>query len=1110
MKRLRPLIFLFTSILLTGSGSAAQEPISLRGTVRDANGVPIPGATVRLAAGEDAEALETLTDVDGAFGFDDIFLQRYRLTVEMDGFQRLTREGLDLSIPGSRNLTLTLQNPAADRPTSSRPGRPGTPPGAPGRRPRGPGQAFQEVTLADIPGMEQFQINPDPKGGDPAGTPRDNSDVLLITGTSTASIFAGDMNDPNFRRDLMDRTRKMGFRMEGMTRGAGGGRFGGGGAGGGGGPGLGRFGAGGRGMRFNQARINGSANITYSNSLFNARPYSLTGAEVGQPLHIQNNFGASLGGPLPWGSSQTSIRRRMGRRGGGRGQWFFSYSGNRNRNPYDVLTTVPTPMERQGDFSQSTYLSGALAGQPVIIYDLLAPSQIPFPDAKIPASRLNPASLALLEYIPEPNLPGSVQNFTMQRGLRNTGDNIQARLNTPITSKHNMYFNYSTRRGGSISSQRYPELDSDRGNRAHNAAVGGTYRIQARCMINYRINFNHVRTEMMNDFAYNYDVAGDLGIGGVSRAPENWGIPIISFTNYGNLGLGNTSLNRNQTFTLGGGLNRIGTTHSVRIGADMSWVQRNRLGDSNARGTFNYTGFTTSAFDSESRPISGSGYDLADFLLGFPYSTSRQYGSSNNYLRGKTLNMFVEDNWRVRPNLTINLGLRYEYIQPFYEKYNRIVNLSVSPDFSRLTQVFPHQEGSCCGSVPRSLIKSDKNNFGPRIGIAWKPSASSRWVFRTGYGLFYNPSVYPYIYGNLVGQPPFAVGQNVLTTRTNPLTLQNGFPEIPDVTILNTYAIDPSYRIGYVQQWNFNVQTQIRRLYALEVGYNGSRGTHLDILRAPNRAPPGVPPGQTEDNRFFGEAGNFLYQESSANSVLHSLQVRLNRRFSQGMRIQGSYTLSKSIDNASRIGGGGSQVVQDDGNISAERSLSSFDQRHRFEAQFYFDLPFGERRRILANASPFLNTIIAGWSLNGTYQLISGTPLTARILGNVSNNSGTGSNYSERPDATGVGVTLPGDQRTTFHYFNTGAFAIPEPGQFGNAGRYTIPGPGTNLLSLSLRKSFVLDDNNRRVDFRWQVSNALNHPNFGGVATTINATNAGRVTSVRTMRQMQFHIRINF
>jgi hypothetical protein len=228
------------------------------------------------------------------------------------------------------------------------------------------------------------------------------------------------------------------------------------------------------------------------------------------------------------------------------------------------------------------------------------------------------------------------------------------------------------------------------------------------------------------------------------------------------------------------------------------------------------------------------------------------------------------------------------------------------------------------------------------------------------------------------------------------------------------------------------------------------------------------------------------------------------------MRIQGSYTLAKSIDNASRIGGGGSQVVQDDENISAERSLSSFDQRHRFETQFYFDLPFGERRRFLANASPVLNVFIAGWSLNGTYQLFSGTPLTARLLGNVSNNSGTGSNYSERPDATGAAVTLPGGQQTTARYFNTDAFAIPDPGEFGNAGRYTIPGPGTNLLSLSLRKSFVLDDNNRRIDFRWQVSNALNHPNYAGVATTINATNAGRVTSVRSMRQMQFHVRINF
>jgi hypothetical protein len=148
--------------------------------------------------------------------------------------------------------------------------------------------------------------------------------------------------------------------------------------------------------------------------------------------------------------------------------------------------------------------------------------------------------------------------------------------------------------------------------------------------------------------------------------------------------------------------------------------------------------------------------------------------------------------------------------------------------------------------------------------------------------------------------------------------------------------------------------------------------------------------------------------------------------------------------------------------------------------------------------------------LNGTYQLSSGTPLLPRILGNVSNNSGTGSNASERPDATGLPVNLPRDERTTAQYFNTLAFAIPAPGTFGNAARYSIAGPGTNLLNLGLRKTFRLNDNGRRLEFRWQVSNVLNHPNFIGVGTVINALNFGRVTGAGSMRQMDFNLRLNF
>ena len=1099
------------------SGSAASDDLgTISGKLVDTKGVPVPAATIRLASPDQAEmesSMETLSNWDGSFAFDNLPDTAYKLEVRMPGFQSLVVEEVQ---PSLELRTWVLSSPAPPQPKaqpeersrlarSERRGGNGQ-----GRRagafPRNNG-GFETVEMSDFSAERSAPLDLGESFG--ANPEAEQESVLIISGNPTVSMGSGDFNDPDFRRRMMEQANQLGFRSGGFRRGGPGGGGPGGGGPGGGGSGFGRFG-GGRFGRGSQAPINGSLSVTYQNSAMNARPYSLTGKEIPQPLQIHNQFGISVGGVLPGASSSGGSggpgRGRMGRRSG---SWFFSYEGRRNREPFDVLTTVPTPLERSGDFSQTLQPTGPLSGTPVTIYDPFSGSQASFPDNRIPESRIDPAALALLEYIPAPNLPGTVQNYAFQRGLPNNSDSLSARVNTRLFG-NTVFFNYSHRTSDRLSSQAFPGLDTLRENSSHNVTVGGIYRNRRRILVNYRVNFNHVSNRSINPFAFQDDVAGRLGITGVSNEPVNWGIPNTGFTNYGGLQLGNPARNRFQTILLGGGLSKIGTVHTIRSGIELSWVQRNTQEDPNARGTFDYTGYATSAFDAKARPIAGTGYDLADFLLGFPYESSRRFGSSNNYLRARNWNFYIQDDWRARANLTVNVGLRYEYLQPFYEKFDQIVTLDAAPDFTAVEQVFPGDSGTYSGVFPRSLLHSDKNNFAPRIGIAWKRKPDSKWVFRAGWGLFYNPSVYDTIAGQLIGQPPFATNQNLLSSRSNLLTIQNGFPENPDVTILNSYAIDPSYRIGYVHQWNLTVQAPVFRIYTLEVGYNGSKGTRLDILRAPNRAPSGGSPIDTEDDRGIENAGNFVYQQIGANSILHSMRVRLVRRFSSGSRFDATYTLAKSIDNASGLGGGRLVVVQDEKNFAAERSLSSFDQRHRFQANFSFDLPFGDRRKFFANASPLTQVFVAGWTLTGSYQLFSGTPLTPRILGNVSNNSGTGSNSSERPDRTGVPIELPASERTTAQHFNTAAFAVPAPGTFGNAARYVIPGPGSNLLNVTLRKSFRLDDQNRRLDFRWQITNVLNQPNFAGLGTVVNAQNYGRVTGTRPMRVMQFRIRINF
>jgi len=320
------------------------------------------------------------------------------------------------------------------------------------------------------------------------------------------------------------------------------------------------------------------------------------------------------------------------------------------------------------------------------------------------------------------------------------------------------------------------------------------------------------------------------------------------------------------------------------------------------------------------------------------------------------------------------------------------------------------------------------------------------------------------------------------------LTLRVGFPTNPSLTILNTYAIDPNYRPSYAQQWSLDVQTQLSRLYVLNVTYSGAKGTGLDILRAPNRS----------DN-----AASFVYQTNGGNSIYHGLNVQLSRRFSHGFNMVNSYTYSKSIDDSS----GG--VAQNDANLDAERSLSNQDQRHNFQTNFAYELPLGQNRAFFAGASTKVLNFISGWTFNGNFTLASGTPLTARYASSNGSISGAALYNSLRPDATGIPVSIPHSDRTPLEFFNTAAFANPS-GLFGNAGRNTITGPGSNLVNLSVRKSFRLDENNRRIDFSWQVQNLLNHPNWGSVSTTINALNFGQVTSVRAMRSMTMNLRVRF
>ena len=952
------------------------------------------------------------------------------------------------------------------------------------------------------------------------------SEAFLINGSINFGVQGapqgpgGDfMNDPRFQmiRERLGIAEPgqpgegffQGGMQGGMTQmgGPGGGR-GAGGAGPGGGPGGragmimggGGFGGGGGrggslGNRMN--RPQGMINFSLRNSIFDARPYSLTGAEQKKQSYANERFGATLGGPLKiffWKNSRQAPF------------YMINYSGQRGNSGFDSTSTVPLAEERQGNFAASVLRSGAA----VQLFDPLSPlgKKTLFPYNVIPANRMDPAALGLLKYIPLPNQPGLVQNYFFQQSLPTRSDQLSVRLMGRIKQRSNISLSYSFNRNRRQSSNAFPDLESASSSRGQSFQLGTNYMFKRGTSNQLQLSFNRNRTLTSNAFSYSNDVLGQLGIFGLSRDPINFGIPTILFTNYGDMRLSNPAQRVQQTLGLTESFRILKGKHSLNMGFEFRHNASNRFVDENGRGSFDFTGFATSNFDAKGNPLPGTGLDFADFLLGLPQETSRRYGGSNVYLRSNTYSAFLADDWRVLSKLTINAGLRYEYAQPPTEKYDHLANLDLPQDISAVAVVLPGQTGPFTGKFPRSLINPDRNNFAPRIGIAYRPKARSNLVLRAGYGIFYNLNIYDQVFPKLAGQPPFAVSQTLLTSSAQVLTLRSGFPTDPTTTVRNSYAVDRNYRIGYVQSWNLNIQKDLRRSLVFNLGYIGTKGTKLDMLRAPNRAPSGSPL-TTEQRRRIEAAGNFTLETSGAASVFHALQLQINRRFARGVSLMGNYTWSKSIDNAASIGGAGQLVVQDDNNFRAERGLSSFDVRHRMNVNYVLNLPFGPGRKYLAEAG-LASRLLSGWTFTGNAVLSSGSPYTARILGNASNNSGTGGSQSERADATGQTVELPSSERTLARWFNTAAFALPKAGTFGNAGRNTIIGPGSILCNMTATKDIRIDEKGKSLSFVWQVNNVFNKPNFTGLGTVVNASNFGRIIRTQAMRSMNISLRFRF
>jgi hypothetical protein len=422
-----------------------------------------------------------------------------------------------------------------------------------------------------------------------------------------------------------------------------------------------------------------------------------------------------------------------------------------------------------------------------------------------------------------------------------------------------------------------------------------------------------------------------------------------------------------------------------------------------------------------------------------------------------------------------------------------MVNLDAAPDFSAVAAVLPGDTGAYSGTYPSGLVNTDWNNVSPRVGVAWR--ATNRSSVRFGYGLTYNSGTYASIARQLYQQPPFFQTGTSTGTLADPISLEDAFGEITPGTLTNNYGITRNYQLGLIHQWNVDYSRELFRTWAVGATYIGTRGGHLDMLRAPNRGPDGL--------RIAG-VEPFTWQSSDGSSYMNGVSFRVQKRQTKGISGAATYTLSKSRDNTTATGGNAT-VAQDDQNLDAEWALSNFDRRHQLTGNLSVELPWGKNRIWLTDGG-WLASLVGDWSMSANLTWQSGTPLTVRCS-TCASDVARGVGGTLRADYNGLPILVTNP--TIDEFFNTAAFSVPVAGAFGNSTRNLIIGPGSRQLNAQFTRDVSLGGN-RNASINVNANNLLNAVNYGAVDTNVNSPTFGQVLSVRGMRTVRFNLRFRF
>ena len=829
---------------------------------------------------------------------------------------------------------------------------------------------------------------------------------------------------------------------------------------------------------------NGGLSIQESNSLLNAQSYSLSGQSIPKPYSNRTAITTTFGGPLR--IPKILHPQRLG-------QFNLSIGTTRSRNgSAGALTTVPSALERQGNFTQSAVTVGSNTQVPVV-YD--PTNGAPFPGDAIPSNRQNPIALSLLSYYPLPMWQAATRNFQLPLTTISNTDVVNGGFNQQLDVKNRINVRVGYQGSNANNPNMFGFLDTNTG-RAMNINTSFTHNFTNRLIGTLNYVFSRNRSLASPYFADRTNVAAQLGIQGVSTDPLNWGPPSLSFTDFAGLSDGVASLTRAQTSSISATLMWIKGMHNMSWGAGFRRQQNNRFSDPNGRGAFTFNGYATSNLITATNPATGAvtttvapgtGFDLADFLLGTPYQATVRYGEPALYFRGAVWQVYFQDDWRLTTRFSLNYGIRWDYQTPVNELNNQLVNLAFGPWFTSYQTVLPGQANCPAGAVcTGALINPDKHNIAPRIGLAWRPSAKTSTVVRAGYGLYYNTSVYANVASNMAQQPPLDTSWNLYLT-DGPLSMGNAFAN-PAAratnTLQDTFAVDPNYKNGYAQQWQLSVQQNLPFSLQAQVAYQGTKGTNLDRRFTPWVEPPGSPAAPFPTG--------YTYETTGDNSIYNAVSGVLMRRFRGGLSATASYQFAKMID--------GGSTAQNWMDFRPERAVTGAPQTLNISLNY----STGQGRTGGALVGGWKGVLLKDWGIGTSISMGTGSFLTVTSGGAAGATKG-GSN---RADATGQpAMAIPSDEPTWL--FNENAFTTPPAGTWGDAGRDVIRGPFRISLNGSANRTFRFGER-LRMTFSMQATNLLNSVVVTGWNTSLTSSTYGQVSGVGAMRSVSSGLRFNF